>query len=172
MVGALDELVVMAGDAVDEDPQLDQLVAEVQDIRRAEPATNVIVYTEYVDSQRAAARALMRAGVGEVLTLSGEDDDASRGKITRRFCAADGIVLVSTDTAAEGAALEPPRGGPVDQRGRGADTCRPAQRRTVPGRRSQRLPPLRSLRPDAQCAPAGADHERRPAAPTRQHWRP
>jgi ERCC4-related helicase len=56
IVGALDELVAMAAEATGEDPKLEQLVAEVQEIRRAEPATNILVYTEYVDSQRAAAR--------------------------------------------------------------------------------------------------------------------
>ena len=67
-----------------------------------EPAANILVYTEYVDSQQAAAQALREAGVGEVLTMSGEDDAKARGKITDRFRAQSNLVLVSTDTAAEG----------------------------------------------------------------------
>jgi hypothetical protein len=55
-----------------------------------------------VDSQQAAAQALREAGVGEVLTMSGEDDAHARGKITDRFRAQSNLVLVSTDTAAEG----------------------------------------------------------------------
>ena len=102
VVAALDDLVALAGAALDCDPKLARLVAEVAAIRRDEPAANILVYTEYVDSQRAAAQALREAGVGEVLTMSGEDDAVARGKITDHFRAQAGLVLVSTDTAAEG----------------------------------------------------------------------
>lgn len=106
VVDALDELVTLAADAVTQDPKLDRLVEEIREIRRTKPGANVLVYTEYVDSQRAAARAIEREALGEVMTLSGEDDEARRMSIVARFCATDGIVLVSTDTSAEGLNLQ------------------------------------------------------------------
>jgi superfamily II DNA or RNA helicase len=102
IVSALDELTTLAGAAVRQDPKLEQLAAEVADIRTHEPRANVLIYTEYVDSQHAAAVALGRAGVGAVLTMSGEDDDATRTAVTNRFRTQDGLILISTDAAAEG----------------------------------------------------------------------
>jgi superfamily II DNA or RNA helicase len=102
LVDRLAELTRLALEAQARDPKLEQLVAEIQTIRAAEPGANVLVYTEYTDSQRAAVRALQRAGLGEVLTMSGEDAEASRAATTERFRSADGLVLVSTDAAAEG----------------------------------------------------------------------
>jgi hypothetical protein len=102
VVAALDDLAELAGQAVLQDPKLAQLAAEVQVIRQAEPHANVLVYSEYVDSQRAAAEALRAAGVGQVLLMSGEDDEHTRQQITERFRRAGDLVLVSTDTAAEG----------------------------------------------------------------------
>lgn len=102
VVAVLDNLVLLAEEAQKEDPKLEQLVAEVQAIRSEEPHTNVLVYTEYVDSQAAATRALVAAGVGHVLTMSGEDDEHTRQQITDRFRSERNLVLVSTDTAAEG----------------------------------------------------------------------
>lgn len=60
----------------------------------------MLVYTEYVVSQEAAAKALRN--VGTVLTMSGEDDDQKRTDVTSKFRTQTGIVLVSTDAAAEG----------------------------------------------------------------------
>ena len=102
VVAALDDLVLLAEKAQDQDPKLEQLVAEVRAIRSEEPNANVLVYTEYVDSQTAAARALIAAGIGQVLTMSGEDDERTRQQITDRFRSERDLVLVSTDTAAEG----------------------------------------------------------------------
>jgi len=64
------------------------------------------VYTEYVDSQRAAVAALRAAGCGAVLTMSGEDDDKTRAATTARFRQADDLILISTDSAAEGLNLQ------------------------------------------------------------------
>src|SRR5207253_7584136 len=47
-----------------------------------------------------------RAGLGEVLTMSGDDDDRTRSAITEHFRTRDGLVLVSTDAAAEGLNLQ------------------------------------------------------------------
>ena len=102
VVAALDDLVALAGAALSCDPKLERLVAEVAAIRRDEPAANILVYTEYVDSQRAAAQALREVGAGTVLTMSGEDDAKVRGETTDHFRARAGLILVSTDTAAEG----------------------------------------------------------------------
>jgi superfamily II DNA or RNA helicase len=102
VVAALDDLVCLAENASHEDPKLQQLVDEIQFIRHEEPQANVLVYTEYITSQQAAAEALRAAGVGEVLTMSGDDPDAVRQAITGRFRRQNGLILVSTDTAAEG----------------------------------------------------------------------
>src|SRR5208283_4328562 len=40
--------------------------------------------------------------VGTVLTMSGEDDEKTRANVTARFRTENGLVLVSTDAAAEG----------------------------------------------------------------------
>ncbi len=102
VVDALDDLVRITEEALADDPKLECLVTEVRKIRQQEPGTNILVYTEYTDSQAVAAKALRKAGVGEILTLSGEDEEGDRIKITTRFRLDDNLVLVSTDTAAEG----------------------------------------------------------------------
>ncbi|NIN69742.1 MAG: hypothetical protein GTO63_34670, partial [Anaerolineae bacterium] len=45
---------------------------------------------------------LRSTGVGTVLTLSGDDSEAVRRQVTDQFRTQDGLVLVSTDAAAEG----------------------------------------------------------------------
>lgn len=97
--------------AVPEDPKLAELERVLLGIREREPRTNVLVYTEYADSQAAVVErlgALVRAGklAGEILALSGEDDDATRTAHTHRFARDDGLVLVSTDATAEGLNLQ------------------------------------------------------------------
>jgi superfamily II DNA or RNA helicase len=100
VVDALDNIARLADRALACDPKLAALVAEVRNIRAAEPDANVLVYTEYVTSQEAAAAALR--SIGKVLTMSGEDDDKTRTDVTARFREQRGLVLVSTDAAAEG----------------------------------------------------------------------
>lgn len=100
-------LLDLARNAQGQDAKLDQLLAELRRIRDKEPAANVLVYTEYTDSQDAAVEHL-RAAVtrgdlqGVVSAISGPDSDADRTKITERFGAMDGQILVSTDATAEG----------------------------------------------------------------------
>jgi len=102
VIAALDDLITLGEEALDEDPKLQKLAAEIGAIRREEPAANILVYTEYTTSQRAALQALRQAGLGDILTMSGEDDDKTRARITERFRSQSGIVLISTDAAAEG----------------------------------------------------------------------
>jgi hypothetical protein len=45
---------------------------------------------------------LQSAGIGEVLVLSGDDDDEQRGKKTTLFRSRSKLIMVSTDAAAEG----------------------------------------------------------------------
>ncbi|MBI3846553.1 MAG: DEAD/DEAH box helicase family protein [Planctomycetes bacterium] len=106
-LGGLRSLIELADRAVSEDPKLDALTAELSTIRAAEPDANVLVYTEYTDSQGVIVERLqvaIQSGAlrGELLALSGTDDDAQRTKILDRFCSEDGLVLVSTDATAEG----------------------------------------------------------------------
>jgi len=65
------------------------------------PGANILVYTEYAESQRAAAAALADIG-GTVLTIAGVDPEAERTRIAERFATEDNIVLISTDALAEG----------------------------------------------------------------------
>jgi ERCC4-related helicase len=102
VVAHLDDLVELAEKAVSHDPKLDQLVATVRDIRKEEPDANILVYTEYTDSQRAAVAALNAAKIETIVTMSGEDKEKQRSQITERFRTRDGLILVSTDSAAEG----------------------------------------------------------------------
>lgn len=102
VVEALDALIALAEEAAEEDPKLAQLVMEIEGIRSIEPAANVLIYTEYTTSQQAALRALKRVGVGEILTMSGDDSGSVRAAVTDRFRTQDRLVLISTDAAAEG----------------------------------------------------------------------
>jgi superfamily II DNA/RNA helicase len=62
-----------------------------------------LIYTEYVDSQRAAVQAIKAMpGIGTILTMCGDDNDKIRQSVTERFRTQQGIILVSTDSAAEG----------------------------------------------------------------------
>ena len=104
IVDRLEELIEMAGDALAQDPKLDQLVHEIDAIRQQEPKANVLIYTEYVDSQRAAVAALKASArhrhrsdhvLATTTTRSGRP-------VTEQFRSQQGIILVSTDSAAEG----------------------------------------------------------------------
>ena len=93
---------IRAGEAAAaDDPKLAALALEIRLIRLRHPGANVIVYTEYADSQRAAVGALASIG-GTILTISGSDSEAERTRSAERFAVEDGIVLVSTDSLAEG----------------------------------------------------------------------
>lgn len=102
MADALDELISLAETALNQDPKLSTVIAQVQAIRSAEPRANVLIYTEYTDSQAALVAAMQAAQVGPLLTMSGEDDEKTRATVTDRFRKEDNLVLVSTDAAAEG----------------------------------------------------------------------
>ena len=86
------------------DPKLSAVVLEVRLIRSRHPRANILIYTEYTDSQIAAARALRFApGIeGEVLSIGGQDDDRARAMAAQRFAEFDGLILISTDSLAEG----------------------------------------------------------------------
>ena len=105
---ALDALVEMAEAAEPEDPKLRAALDEIRAIRTGEPRANVLVYTEYTDSQDALVAYLHRAREhgdldGDVLAISGRPEHAQdRTTVTDRFATESGIVLVSTDATAEG----------------------------------------------------------------------
>jgi superfamily II DNA or RNA helicase len=100
-VAELHELIRLGEAAAADDPKLATLALEVRLIRLRHKNTNILVYTEYADSQRAAVEALAGIG-GSVLTISGSDSDADRARAAERCTEEDGIVLVSTDSLAEG----------------------------------------------------------------------
>jgi len=86
------------------DPKLAAMILEVRLIRIRHPRANILIYTEYTDSQIAATRILRAAeGIaGDVLTIGGQDEDHARTAAARRFSEEDVLILVSTDTLAEG----------------------------------------------------------------------
>ena len=97
----LHALIRLGEAAVPHDPKLAALVLEIRLIRLRHPRANVIVYTEYADSQRAAVEALAAIG-GTILTISGADPESERTRAAERCAEEDGIILVSTDSLAEG----------------------------------------------------------------------
>jgi superfamily II DNA or RNA helicase len=97
----LHTLIRLGEAAAPHDPKLSALLLEIRLIRLRHPGANVIVYTEYVDSQTAAVEALATIGT-TILAISGTDPESERSRIAERFAEADGIILVSTDSLAEG----------------------------------------------------------------------
>ena len=98
-------LIALGEAALSADPKLAALVLEARLIRLAHPRANILVYTEYADSQAAAARAL--GGLdGEILTIGGQDSGEARLAAADRFGDRDGIILISTDALSEGLNLQ------------------------------------------------------------------
>ena len=100
IVEALEELMRLGAAAGEKnDPKLNAMLDEVRLIRVAHPAANILIYTEYADSQAAAMQALRHARgiVGEVLAIAGTDPEPERTRIAERCAEHDGIILVSTD---------------------------------------------------------------------------
>ncbi len=108
IVAALATLIRLGEAAAPYDPKLSAMLHEVREIRAAYPATNILVYTEYADSQLAALRALRRAHdiEGEVLAISGLDPEPERARVAECCAERDGIILISTDSMAEGLNLQ------------------------------------------------------------------
>ncbi|MFH0822710.1 MAG: helicase-related protein, partial [Pseudomonadota bacterium] len=102
VVAHLDELVALAEEARGEDPKLEVLAETIRGIRQNEPNANVLVYTEYIDSQWAAVAKIKESDLGTVITMNGQDDEKTRIGTTERFRNHDGLILVSTDSSAEG----------------------------------------------------------------------
>ena len=100
-------LLELAAQAEAQDCKLAQLVSEVQAIRQVEPKANILIYTEYVDSLRAAEAALQAAGAGPIVSIHGGAGEAGssppdRRSVTERFRSQEKLILISTDAAAEG----------------------------------------------------------------------
>ncbi len=102
---ALRHLIRLGEAAQENDPKLEALVAEIRAIRAAEPRANVLVYTEYGDSQAAAVDALRDIG-GTILSIGGQDSDEARTRAAERCAAEDNAILVGTDSLAEGLNLQ------------------------------------------------------------------
>ena len=102
---ALADLIRLGQAALPHDPKFLGLVTEIRLIRLNEPEANVLVYTEYADTQAAAVAAVSQLD-GIVLTISGADSEANRTRAAERCASEDRIVLVSTDSLAEGLNLQ------------------------------------------------------------------
>lgn len=105
-VDSISKLIALGESAAPFDPKLGAVVHEVVAIRAEQPTANVLIYTEYADSQSAAVLALREAVEGEVLSINGLDAEPKRSRIADRFAEQDGIVVVSTDSLAEGLNLQ------------------------------------------------------------------
>jgi superfamily II DNA or RNA helicase len=103
---ALGALIRLGQNAEPLDPKLQAVKREVSAIRAQHPMTNILIYTEYADSQSVLVRTLRDAVDGEVLAISGLDSERERTRIAECFSEEDGIILVSTDTLAEGLNLQ------------------------------------------------------------------
>jgi len=101
-ISQLEKILATAEKAQHQDPKLEALVEKVKAIRQQEPGANVLIYTEYIDSQRVAIEALKKVEGVEIISMNGEDDQDTRSKVTDEFRANDNRILVSTDAAAEG----------------------------------------------------------------------
>ncbi|HEY7580393.1 MAG TPA: helicase-related protein, partial [Acetobacteraceae bacterium] len=106
MVEALDALIALGEAATAHDPKLDAVTQEIRTIRADHPGANILVYTEFADSQAALRRALEHGIEGVVLSINGGDSEAERTRIAERCAEQDGIVLISTDSLAEGLNLQ------------------------------------------------------------------
>jgi superfamily II DNA or RNA helicase len=102
IIEELDGLIELAEAAENDDPKLQQIVADIKAIRSQEPRASILIYTEYVDSQNAVGAALNAAGIGGVSLMNGSASDAERARITEEFRTQDNRILISTDAAAEG----------------------------------------------------------------------
>lgn len=105
----LAEILAKAEAALNHDLKLERLIEEVKAIRKKEPAANILIYTEYVDSLREIEVRLKAARLGPTLTIHGgarENDNQSekidRRAVTDRFRRENNLILISTDAAAEG----------------------------------------------------------------------
>lgn len=99
---SLEALLKLGPEAQSQDPKLDEVLLQIAEIRRGEPGANVLIYTEYTDSQGALMEKLRSAGLEGVLSMNGEDSEEERSRITNSFRSEQDLVLVSTDAAAEG----------------------------------------------------------------------
>lgn len=110
-LAGLEDLMALADRALSQDPKLETTLEVLLHIRSVEPRANVLIYTEYTDSQEALKSVLDKA-VGEgrltgtVVSLNGDDDVATRKKVTDEFMSRDDLILVSTDATAEGLNLQ------------------------------------------------------------------
>jgi ERCC4-related helicase len=103
IIDQLDELIELADSARNADPKIEHLQAIIREIRKESPRASILVYTEYVDSQQAVAEVIKAVpDIGTILTMNGLDKEKDRTKVTERFRTQDNLILISTDSAAEG----------------------------------------------------------------------
>ena len=102
VVEALDDLVTLADQAMGQDPKLEEVLLLIQAVRKEESRANILIYTEYTDSLNALAKYLDGKGLSEILTMTGDDNEALRRRTTGRFRTQEHLLLISTDAAAEG----------------------------------------------------------------------
>lgn len=104
---SLDNLIDLAEQSLQCDPKIEIIDKEIKKIRSQEPNANILIYTEYTDSQKVLWENLKsKDELGKILKLSGADSDKERQNITDQFCNEDKVILISTDASAEGLNLQ------------------------------------------------------------------
>lgn len=102
----ISNLVSLAEKAAVCDPKIEIIVKEIRQIRSKEPKANILVYTEYTDSQLKVVEKLKNEKLGTILVLFGGASEKEKIKMTEQFRKKDNIILVSTDASAEGLNLQ------------------------------------------------------------------
>ena len=102
----LENLLELAKKAIDCDPKIHTLIDEVKKIRLNENTANIIVFTEYTDSQEVIIQALKNNNFKNIMKMSGGESESERVDTAIKFTLQDNMILVSTDAAAEGLNLQ------------------------------------------------------------------
>jgi hypothetical protein len=105
-VDAMETLISLGEAAARTDPKLHAIIHEVHAIRSDHPGVNILIYTEYADSQLAAVQMLRNDSMGDVLAINGLDSERERSRVARRCTEKDNVILISTDSLAEGLNLQ------------------------------------------------------------------
>ena len=103
VVDKLDELIDLADSALDHDPKIEYLLAIIREIRQKEPLrTSSSTPSMSIVSRLLPDRSRPAPDLGTILTMSGLDGEKVRAKVTDQFRNQDNLILISTDSAAEG----------------------------------------------------------------------
>ena len=102
----LESLLDLAKKALDNDPKINILLNEIENIRLKETTANIIIFTEYTDTQEVIIQSLKDNNFKNILKMSGGESETDRVATAIKFTLQENMILVSTDAAAEGLNLQ------------------------------------------------------------------